>query len=513
MKLSAALLLGSVSAAGRSRRGVCENAPTIEIRGDGNWVADGEGSWKIECNGATGIAPSRIRIGCSNKKGWVARGATTCYNPPAMPDFLDGAEITAADTKIDCHLKNEESGRPMREPRYKWKEGGMHMQTLFEEALKYIEGYARALTESDGICRSSDNTMTQTNTHTYGGPEYMCIMDRRDMQLLVKHIYFVLYHPEAAMKCFHGRENVGWMYGVGGSLEASSPVAQWMTEQGRVSLEDFYKDEGQVPNDEVRAIGAQYAQYFSDMVTGDDMQTPDAFPFDITANALPNLWASAGWVPMYAWDSARNNKNFIKTRGSYGYAEVMGHWGLLRIGAINGEEVGAEIGMVNQGIDTFYPFHNHAIPEIYYTIRKPACAEEFNNFAIRENNPLLETIAEDSDVRTVEFDGSDENADAFWIPTSPKVDDLIYFHANTIHAFHIKGENCHDDPIEKAIVTVWARSMAHDRRNDYGTTLLCESSANPDTPALKENKWQCDLSQTKWRRSTRSVHNPFGINE
>ena len=95
--------------------------------------------------------------------------------------------------------------------------------------------------------------------------------------------------------------------------------------------------------------------------------------------------------------------------------------------------------MVNQGIDTFYPFHNHAIPEIYYTIRKPACFDEFNNFAIRENNPLLETISETDTMREVEFDGSDNRTQAFWVPTSPKVDDLIYFHANTIHAFHIKG--------------------------------------------------------------------------
>ena len=84
------------------------------------------------------------------------------------------------------------------------------------------------------------------------------------------------------------------------------------------------------------------------MVTGDDVTAPDAFPFDITANALPHLWSSAGWVPMYAWDSERNKKNFLKTRGMYAYAEVLGHWGLIRIDEINGEKVGAEIGMVNQ---------------------------------------------------------------------------------------------------------------------------------------------------------------------
>ena len=119
---------------------------------------------------------------------------------------------------------------------------------ILRESLKYLEGYARALTKSDGICRDSDNTMTQTNTHTYGGPEYMCIMDRRDMRLLVKHIYFILYNPNKAKACFGDRGNVGWMYGVGGKLEESSSVAQWLRTKGRVNLDEFYEDVDQVNN-------------------------------------------------------------------------------------------------------------------------------------------------------------------------------------------------------------------------------------------------------------------------
>ena len=66
-----------------------------------------------------------------------------------------------------------------------------------------------------------------TETNAYGDPEYMCIMDRRDMQLLVKHIYMILYNPVKAKRCFHGRENVDWMYGVDGDL-AENSVSKWM---------------------------------------------------------------------------------------------------------------------------------------------------------------------------------------------------------------------------------------------------------------------------------------------
>ena len=97
-------------------------------------------------------------------------------------------------------------------------------------------------------------------------------------------------------------------------------------------------------------------------------------------------------------DKHRDNNNL----------QILGNWGLIRIDEINGDKVGAEIGMVNQAIDTFYPFHNHAVPEIYYTIRKPACAEEFNDFAIRDFDPLLKTTNETKTTREVEFSVTDE---------------------------------------------------------------------------------------------------------
>ena len=71
-------------------------------------------------------------------------------------------------------------------------------------------------------------------------------MDRRDMRLLVKHIYFILYNPNKAKACFGDRGNVGWMYGVGGKLEESSSVAQWLRTKGRVNLDEFYEDVDQV---------------------------------------------------------------------------------------------------------------------------------------------------------------------------------------------------------------------------------------------------------------------------
>ncbi|TKB58309.1 cupin domain-containing protein [Ferrimonas aestuarii] len=398
-----------------------------------------------------------------------------------IPDFLDKKEIENATFKC----LTEEQKYSAADQKY--------VDILWQETLKYLEGYAVALSTSDGNCRNSDLTMYQTNTHDLKGPQYMCIMDRRDMKLMVKHIYSVLANPDEAKQCFGAREDVNWIYSPGGELEAKSPVAKWLN---RTTFEEFF--EKNVTNEEVKKYGREYTKNFYKMVTGDDIKLPDAFPFDVSANSLPNLWASVGWFPMYAEESERNKRNFEKTRGNYAYAEVFGHWGLLRIDEISGEKVGAEVGMVTQRVDSFYPYHNHAISEIYYTMREPACTDEFKNFAVREDSPLVKTISETDTVREVEFDAGMANEEWFWANTSPEKDDLAYFHQNTIHAFQYNGAECHAKPEEKAIVTVWARSNANDKRNDYGTTLLCESADRPNTPAMRGEKIRCDLTKLKY---------------
>ncbi len=278
-------------------------------------------------------------------------------------------------------------------------------------------------------------------------------------------------NADKAKECFGAREEMDWIYSPGGELEANSPVAQWLN---RMTFEDFF--ETKVTNPEVRSRGERSTRNFSKMVAGDDVTVPPHFPYDVNARALPNLWAAVGWFPMYGEDSERNKRNTIDVRGGYAYGEVFGHWGLLRIDEINGEKVGAEVGMTAQSVNTFYPYHNHAISELYCTIREPACVNQFKTFTVRENKPLVKTVSENETTRVISFDTGMPNKHRMWSTTANGRDPLVYFHQNTIHAFELDG-NCEANPEEKALVSVWARSNAHELRNDYGTTLLCESQA------------------------------------
>ncbi|WP_144211632.1 cupin domain-containing protein [Shewanella donghaensis] len=394
-----------------------------------------------------------------------------------IPDFLDKKDINNA--VFNC-LGDA--------PKYE-KEDQKFIDILWDETLTYLSAYATALTnDTTSGCLNSDEAIFDS---TEGGQK-MCIMDRRDMKLMVKNIHQVLNNSDKAKKCFGAREDVSWIYNPGGELTKNSPVAQHFV---RTTFDEFF--EQKVTNKTVRKLGKNFTQNFYKMVTGDEVKMPASFPYDISANALPNLWAAAGWFPMYAEESKRNDKNFDNIRGGYAYAEIFGHWGLLRIAEINGEKVGAEVGMTVQAVDTLYPFHNHAISEIYYNMRQPACKNQFKTMAIREDSPLITTVKETDSMRRVQFDEGQHNSQTMWLSGSAEQDSLLYFHQNTIHGFDIDG-NCEAKPEERAIVSVWARSNAQDTRNDYGTTLLCESANQPGTPAKRGEIIQCDLTKFKW---------------
>jgi len=393
-----------------------------------------------------------------------------------IPDFIDKADIE----NFDCKCLKEEV-------KYSKKEQE-NIDILWKESLQYLKAYAIALTTSTGKCVNSDEAIYETAD----GHKKMCVMDQRDMQLMVKHIYLVLLNPDKAKKCFATRSDVDWLYSPGGEAKENSEVDQWIN---RMTFEEFFNQK--VTNPEVKKEGLAFAKNFNKMITGDDIVMPNNFPYDISANALPNLWAAVGWFPMYAEEGERNDKNFNTIRGGYAYGEIFGNWGLLQIDEINGEKVGAEVGMTVQAVNTLYPYHNHAISEMYHTIRKPACVNEFKTFAIEANNPAVTTVYEDASIRRVQFNSNVPQEYMMWATGAPDDQPFVYFRQNTIHAFDIDG-SCEAKPEEKALVSVWSRSNANDRRNDYGTTHLCECADEPGTPAKKGDVIQCDLTKIKF---------------
>lgn len=364
-----------------------------------------------------------------------------------------------------------------------------YVDKLWADTLIFLEGFADTLTSPDkvGSCRFSGDAITETNTPALTGPKRQCITEYQDVQDMLKEIYTVLNNKDEAFKCFTPQIGINGLYSPGGMMTQNSSVATWLN---RKTLRDYFHNQ---KDPATRKDGMVFSDNLNEMLTGQGIKNPAGIQHDITAKGLPELWASVGWVPMYSHDSERNiNAGAHSFRSGYAYAEVMGHWGLLQIDKINGEPVGAEIGMTVQRMGTFYPYHFHNIPEIYYTLRQPACLNSIKQFIVGQNNKVL-TPAEVAEKTTIlRFSGEHvKNLDHYWMSTTPESDPLIYIPRNSLHAFDLKDQ-CEPDPDRDAHVTLWARTKAHDQ-NDYGNTNVCVLT-DKSLPKDQINKREANVS-------------------
>ncbi len=400
-----------------------------------------------------------------------------------LPSFLSPSRVLNAE--ITCSRSSQDSVKLTREE-------SEYRDLVWEEAMVYLKNIAVAATTTDRYCRNSDIAVFATGQQDSSTPRNMCLMDREDSREMINNIYAIVSNQIESKKCFDLNRKSQDVFSPGGLLLSQSKPA---LSQERKTLSQFFENL-EIPD--VREHGLVVADNFSDIVTGDQIQTPSSFPSDISANSLPNLWASVGWIPMYAKEDGRFHNNQPSARGGFVYAEVLGSTGLIRIKSINGMPMRSEIGMTVQKLDSLYTFHTHDATEIYYNIKKPSCDNEIEVFAMREGNPLLKTVYENNHYRIVEFDaGLSSIKDNFWMSASPVGHDLTYFHENTIHALKLSSE-CSNSPEKSGAVAVWSRSRGFDTNNPYySKTNICESAKREGYPADSDELVHCKLY--KWQ--------------
>ena len=389
-----------------------------------------------------------------------------------VPYFLDRNEIINAEFK--CH--QFENNLPKNNEKY--------LNTLWDETLLFLEGYVKALTKSTEFrCFNSATALTETNDFELSQNIKSCLMEFYDMKNIVKHIYSVLINSDAAKQCFTPQLNHKFLMSPSVVMQKNSSVAQWLN---RLSMKKYFEEKKNV---DLQKAGINFSNNFHKFVTGESIQMPQNFPFDISANALPHLWAAAGWVPMYSGNDRRSiTAGDARFRAGYAYAEIMGPWGMLQIESINGELVGAEVGMTVQIMDTLYPYHFHNTAEQYFTIRKPACKDSILVFLISPDHPSFNLSDMNKKGRKITFNGKNQTkVSHLWQPTSPDQDAMMYIKPNYIHAFSVEN-SCNVNPNHHAHVTIWSRSTAHDKKNDYGTTHLCELKNPFSQPWLINSK-------------------------
>lgn len=332
------------------------------------------------------------------------------------------------------------------------------MDTLWQQTIQYLDGFNSAL-KASSLCHDTARAIVQTNNGTKDGLETRCVTRYRDVQLMVKHIDWVLANPNKARRCFDAQKNYEAfpLYAPSDEMKAASEVASWVD---RPTLNEYYDDfEGQLA-----ASGKDLAKNFEAILM--NTSSMEFAGTDMTYRALPDLWTAVGWLPFYSKAEKAINEKF---RGGYAYAEVMGPWGLLRIKEINGESVGAEVGMTIQ-VESFYPYHFHHSQELYMNIGKPACPGQNSFMVMNWDNPAFEQTRTEKGWDVI-VDKS-RHPDATWFrPTSPsdKREWIAYYERSAIHATNVGGE-CGKGDAPAGFAQVWARTSARDNNQ---TTQIC----------------------------------------
>ncbi len=331
-------------------------------------------------------------------------------------------------------------------------------EKLWTETLAYLSGFVTAL-ETSRLCLDSPLATVQTNDGKTNKTQTRCMSRYRDVELMVKHVNWVLDNPDLARQCFDVQKTYDAfpLYTPNEEMKAASEVAAWID---RPTFTEYYADK----NDDIGKAGRKLTKNFSAILANTDSK--GFIDKDITYNGLPDLWSAVGWLPFYAEAEKAINPAF---RGGYAYAEVMGPWGLLRIKEIDGELVGAEIGMTIQ-LESFYPYHFHHSPEVYMNIGKPSCPNQ-NTFMVMDwDNPSFEQTRTEAGWDVV-VDKRKHKKATWFRPTSPTDANewIAYYDRNAIHATNVGGR-CGNSKAPPGFAQVWARTASRDNNQ---TTKVC----------------------------------------
>lgn len=356
---------------------------------------------------------------------------------------------------------------------------------FWDEALAYLREYLRVLETPTGQCKNSAEATIQTYLSATQKKQSRCILKYRDVELVAKHLKAILAEPDKAKACFDPQKNYKefTLYTPSREVQNLSATSKWLD---RPLLTDYYrKIDGPIAK-----AGLELNENFLAVTSRTD--TTMHWKQDISIKGLPTLWSAVGWIPFYAENLDAGSDRF---RGGYLYAELMGPWGNLRIEEIDGEKVGAEIGMTVQLFNTFYPYHYHHPQEIYMTLTKPQCINQNQYMVLHWDSDQFKQERTEKGW-TVEIDGSKDKWKKWFVDQDSNKEWLTYFERNAIHAFNAT-EGCNQTIKNSGLVTVWARSTSRDNEQ---STRLCHFAADRGKQTknmLPANKVICDLHNWK----------------
>ena len=336
----------------------------------------------------------------------------------------------------------------------------LHEDRVYAQAITYLDHFVDLISKPNELCPTGATVTTE------GAPSYTreCMLDQDEMPLIIKQSRQILSNPETFRSCFNLNARAKDQFTPSRELANQSVAAAAL---GRPLLSDYY-----ARNDlslGVRAAGTELSKNFLQII-GDIM--PDVQYVGFSYLSLSDLWATAGWNPMYS----RRTENALSDqfKGSYAYAEIVGPNGMLNIKSIDGEPYDLELGMTVQAADSFYPYHLHRQGEIYMDISDPECLRG-KTHALFEGGKVLDGGGERRPESDTVLLPEPEVSSTHFSNSAPG--EMFFIKANYVHSFDVKrviGANAQSCSEPVGLVSVWARNRANSLEEGQLHTKICD---------------------------------------
>ena len=346
---------------------------------------------------------------------------------------------------------------------------------LYEQTLEYLRKFLHLLQSDIKNCKTS----SQVILTSYPATTTSCAMNHPELRAIIEQSHKILEYPDDFRSCFRLDASDSGKFTPSIALQELSDVAN---DVNRPLLSTYFEEEGF--SHELKTAGKHLSQNFVSFIS--DIVEPEQYR-SMSFLGLRDLWASVGWIPLYA--ERTENSLTPQFKGSYLYAEVIGPSGLLRIDSIENEPFNLELGMTVQAVGSFYPYHHHLPREIYIDISKNDClAEEVYFLSNWDQVEFPELKVQSGAVIVMPASRDWENRFS-----KPEGGEIRYIDRNFVHSFYPKN-NCANSKA-KGLVSVWARteSTLSDQH-----TRVCELVNQEEASAKPASEYICYLrSETK----------------
>ena len=344
---------------------------------------------------------------------------------------------------------------------------------VYDQSLLYLEAFVERLSQPSEFCPMGAMATIE------GAPNNTkaCIFDQAQIPKIIEQSRQIISEPAAFRDCFVLDNTLSGQYAASLELVQQSEIAGLLD---RPLMSDYFAQGGF--STELTEAGDSFSKNFVKIISN---IVPTEQYLKYSFHALKDLWATAGWSPMYV-DRTENSLD-SRFKGSYVYAKIIGPDGMLDVATINGEPYALHLGMTVQAADSLYPFHYHGQEEIYLDISDPACLSNKTYALFDWQEERYQQVRDNAE--SVRVTLADEQA---WDTRfgNPALGELRFLKSYFFHSFNVAQTCSGAGP--QGLVSVWARTGINLGASE-SKTRVCELPTGAEETAKPQNFYLCEV--------------------